>query len=444
MSRFAIAFFLVLSTACVAQSTQPATAPANLPQLLKDLGADDPSTRDAASTQIAALGPSTLPELRKAIDAATDPEVRSSLQLLITDLERQDPTLPTLVSLHTKGGSPRTAVESLAKQAGVRIGIWPDWVWKNMKKTVTIDAEKQPFWVVMSDVCSQSGLHTQYIGGRDRNEITLASANNDDPATPPQRYRDGFLFVLRNAQRMHQIDYAATKGQSNTFVLMLQVLVDPKIPVLRGPYQLNVTEAVDDKGNSLLTGQAFDRENNVRASPWGTTWQWDLNTSLKDVPAPGTKLKTLKAVASFVVASGLDVWEVDANAAGPSSHAIPGGKYTVESLTKQGDQYALKIAVDFKTKMFGRRPPDEAIYTDYNSLQSMIKLVDADGKAYQMNGGGGGGGMGHSTYEFNFTARETGEEGAAKPGPATKLVWTIPKGTKNVDVPVEFNDLPIP
>ncbi len=441
MSRLAIVMVLALCTAVFAQATKPTTVPSNLPQLLLDLGDDEAATRQSAATAIAAIGPVVLPQLQKAMDGSQDPEVRTTLQTLIADLERQDKSKPTLISLHVKEGSPKAAIEELSQQSGVPIDVWPEWVWRNIRTNVTIDADKQPFWVVMMDVCSQAGLTPQYMGGRSGNRVTLQGANHDKAVKPPMVFHDGYLFVLQSAQHSHTIDYGSSWGRVDSFAISIKALIDPKLFVLRGPDSLNVTEAVDEKGNSLKSDEKFEAENHVRASSWGATWMWDLNTQLKYVPNQGKLLKSFKAVASFVVAESQDTWELDVTKPLPATHAFPNGKYTVRSFTKQGDQCVIALDVDFSTKTVGARSGNDP-YTDYNSIQSMIKVVDQEGKAYQNQGGGGGGGMGHASYTFTYAPR--GSQDAGAPGAAAKIVWTIPTSIKNVEVPVEFNDLEIP
>jgi hypothetical protein len=70
----------------------------------------------------------------------------------------------------------------------------------------------------------------------------------------------------------------------------------------------------------------------------------------------------------------------------------------------------------------------------------MIKLEDDKGHSYGAQGMGGGGGGGKVSYDVNFDIRR--DQGP--PPKLVKLIWSIPKAFKQIDVPVEFKDLPIP
>jgi hypothetical protein len=70
----------------------------------------------------------------------------------------------------------------------------------------------------------------------------------------------------------------------------------------------------------------------------------------------------------------------------------------------------------------------------------MLKLVDDKGRTYSSQGLGGGGGGGKLTYETRFDLHRD----QAPPGQPVKLIWSIPKAFKQLDVPVEFKDLLIP
>ena len=69
-----------------------------------------------------------------------------------------------------------------------------------------------------------------------------------------------------------------------------------------------------------------------------------------------------------------------------------------------------------------------------------MRLVDAEGHAYTMGGITTGGNDQKMEYRYNFN-RFGGE---ARIGQPAKLIWDIPIETKEVAVPIEFRDLPIP
>jgi hypothetical protein len=77
---------------------------------------------------------------------------------------------------------------------------------------------------------------------------------------------------------------------------------------------------------------------------------------------------------------------------------------------------------------------------DSNTISKVIRLEDADGHIYQ-GGGGGGGGGGKLEYNMSFSVPPDRQK---EFGPPAKLTWSIPTEMKEVTIPIEFKNLPIP
>jgi hypothetical protein len=77
------------------------------------------------------------------------------------------------------------------------------------------------------------------------------------------------------------------------------------------------------------------------------------------------------------------------------------------------------------------------VFKDYERMQNIVKLIDTNGKEFQRSGGSYGGGRAPA-FEFgvNFNGR-----GMSEP---KELHVTLPTGVKEIRVPFEFNDLPLP
>ena len=443
MSRTTIALLALLAvTGPSFAQTKPTTQPidtAAVAKLVEQLGADDAATREAAKQSLATMGTAVSPELEKAVAATSDPEVRTSLQTLIVDIAKNDRSKPTLVTLRLKGVPAKAAVEALAEQTGVTIGTWPDWVWRNNKKTVTIDVEKRPFWEVLTDICAQAGLMPESNGSQGARQITLQE--NSSAGKPfATWYGDGFLVIPRSASRNHSIDYNQPKQRNESFSIGMRIYADPKLRVLRGSRQIIATEAVDENGKSLLPDKKNSSEEYLDSPSFGCSWLWDAQASLRYLPEQGKMLKSLKAKAAFMVVDQEETWEIDLANLAKDSRTFNGVTYTIDSFTAQGGNYSLKYTVTFKEAMFNRRPRQENPLTDWSSIQQMIKLTDAKGAAFYSQGGGGGGGGGKLTFEQNFRKPDE-PKGVGEP---TKLTWTVPVSIKRVELPIEFKDLPIP
>jgi hypothetical protein len=70
-----------------------------------------------------------------------------------------------------------------------------------------------------------------------------------------------------------------------------------------------------------------------------------------------------------------------------------------------------------------------------------VTLLDAEGRALSNRGGGGGGSDEKMTYTYTFSRdMDTG----GQTGPAVKVVVEVPTEVKEVEVPFEFKDIPLP
>lgn len=78
------ALLITAVTLCLVVSASPGGPPADVAQLIRQLGSDDYAEREAAHQKIEALGESALDALRKAASESDDPEVKSRAQRLRT------------------------------------------------------------------------------------------------------------------------------------------------------------------------------------------------------------------------------------------------------------------------------------------------------------------------------------------------------------------------
>jgi len=306
---FHLATAAVLACLAAGPATSPTSLPTTLPAallepLLKQLSGDEWKIRQNAQDQIVALGPDILPDLRAALKQTHDEEIRTRLEASIKLIEQNSPFVPTLISLHYKDSPPQMVLNDLSKQARIDISVWPDFLWRNAPKSITLDADREPFWSVMRRFCEQTKLTPDHAGGRGL--INLVQ-RNDNWAAKPAQVHPSFLITVEAADRNHHIDYADPKTVRTTFNLHLKILVDPKIKVVRGPNVLNVEAAVDDKGNSLLSTSTIDQ---LVGSSYNGSWLWQMTVPLTYNGEVGKTLASLKGKARFLVPNKSERWEI--------------------------------------------------------------------------------------------------------------------------------------
>ena len=424
------------SMSFAAAAELPATRPAaEVEQLIVQLNDDNWRVRQAAQDKLVAIGDPIAARIEQLLEETPEEEVRTRAAAILRQVETHSRLAPTPITLHLKDATPKQAIEQLSQQAKVEIAVWPDWIWKQAQGNITIDADRQPFWVVLNQVCDQAGLSVQTHGGSSK--ITIHSGRNNW-SRRPRDVQGCFITTAENATRNHHVDFGAPENINSSFSLNLRVLVDPKLRVLRAAYTPEVMTAKDENGNSLIRG-GFARGEDYRSASWGATWSWDFSVPLVHAPETGKKIALLKGTLRFLVQEKSDVWEIpDIASVKNAERIIPIGKYIVQELKKNGkENYELKIAIEHDRNIVTH----QNMLTDWSGLQAAIRLVDAEGRSYQTSGGGGGGGDGKLQYNLHFFARN---DAGQTPGDPVKLIWEIPTSTKEMEVPFEFRDLPIP
>ncbi|MGE5611965.1 MAG: HEAT repeat domain-containing protein [Bacillota bacterium] len=416
----------------------PATQPANDPEtLIAQLSADDWKARQQAQERLIEMGQPVVERLKRLIRETQDEEMRSRAETALRQIEANDRSGPTLVTLHMNNTPLSTVTRELAKQAKTEITLWPpfDHQWESAK--VSINAERQPFWLVMRELCEQASLTPNRTVGAEY-AITLVRHDRSTWARKPFVMHEGFLITAEEANRSHNIDYAA-QDIANSFSIQFRILADPKLRVIQRPRQIKLEEVLDEKGNSLALPSPNNWGPNV-PEPWSAGWLCDVSATLKYQPDIGRRIASFKGSASFVTMSKSDTWQIpDVLNAKDVQHAMPLGKYTLHEVRQtQGGQYRATILIDLTA---GPVPPQNPLVS-LGTLQQCIRLVDANGRGYAMGGGGGGSiNAKRLSYLIHFHPNDVI---APKLDPPAKLIWDVPVELKEILVPIQFKDLPIP
>ncbi|MFI5378492.1 MAG: HEAT repeat domain-containing protein [Tepidisphaerales bacterium] len=432
------------SGATAQPATRPATQPsaAQIEPLIKQLGDENFRARQEARDKLVDIGDAAKPFLNKLLAETKDPEVRSRAESALREISRRSPTEPTLVSLHLKNAPMNLALGELSQQIGADINTWPPGNFGGAQKTVTVDADRQPFWEVARTLCAQSGWGPERYGAG-RGALTF-SPNGGNWGKRPAIMQGQFMVMAANVQRHETLDFGDPNNPSRQYSLYVQLLADPKMRIVRANSNIEVSRAVDEKGNSLVVKQdGFMGYNSGNQNPWF----WELQAPLQLRPDIGKKLVDFKGIARLTAQTKTERWEFD----NPLKVKNEQKKLqndtvtlTIKSVNANNNGVEVQIGISIKSKLnlniFGRAEQPNPM-TDYSLLQQNIKLVDAKGRSYQQMGGGGGGGSTNWDYSFNFGPHDINGQALGEPA---KLVWELPIEMKEIPVPVEFKDLPLP
>ena len=450
MRRIWLVIFMLLAVAwCLAQPRQPAILPvpatqpaaiaastrptrAQIDALLRQLGDDHWKLRQEAQDKLVRLGEDVIVDLQKLQQETTEEEVRTRAEAALREIRANIEDGPTQITLHVKDADLRKVFEDISKQAKVRIGF-ENQPWPQGLPTVSINVDRQPFWLVMKEICDKTGIGPYPYYSQNRDTISLMQGTNF--GRYPGVMNKCFYITPIGCQRNHSIDFANPQGASIHFSLQIAIYVDPKLRTLRS-YQMAVDSIVDENGNSLYNGP----RGTENASYWnGGSFRRDMSVQLSYQPNQGKKIARLKGSTRFVVITKIERWELsDILTARNITKDVPFGKCIVKQVTKKSDQnYEIQVALENPPAMAAQAE----VAGEHSTVQQSIRLEDANGRSWYSQGGSGSSSNARRDFTFTYYRQSSGRDG---PGIPAKLVWEIPIETKDVSVPIDFRDLPLP
>ena len=416
-----------------APATRPSTRPSDtaIRKLVASLAAPDWKARERAQNDLIALGVDARPLLEKILTDAADPEIRTRLEAALRAIEKNDRFSPTLITLDVNSVPAQTVLAELTRQSGTEITFWPEHHFQHNPAVVTLSLQRQPFWLAVRSFCEQVKVAPQVMGGR--SGITLGIAQNNAFARRPYTMHGPFMVVANGITRTHNVDFGDPANSAPSVQARFQVLVDPKLRVLKGPSHLELTEITDEKGQSLIPQQLG--RSRLNSPSWGTSWTWDFTVPLKWTPQTGQRIASIKGAARFLIEANQERWEINnVLNAKEQTKTIGDATYTFQSLRKNGGNVEVKVVMNHP----GRANAPHAM--DYSMLQQSLTLVDQQGRRWAQSGGGGGGG---DRVEYSVSFWNQSNPNAPVGDPA-RLIWTIPTEFREVEVPIQFKDLPLP
>jgi hypothetical protein len=435
--------FLIASAAAasIGQATKPVeTAPAALDakwtDLLTRLAADDFKTRDAAQKELAALPPAERPFLLRLAEQTSDPEVRSRLISRAGEMEEFLALNPPTVTLDMKDATLGDVLKEMSRQTGLKITGWPDWgnnPNSPLLKKVTVKVEKQPLWAALRAISKDVPMNPMHPSEGGDLQLQLSGSSDRGVSTTS----GAAMITLNSLVRQYTVIPVEAPDEAkvqNTFSASFQLAIDPRVKIGRGPQSgaLTLTEALDDKGNSLI---------NKNAAPTQIWWQdgqmTNASISLSYPAHPGEHIKTLKGKLTGTVVVRSASAELDLPKDKAATATLNGLKITF----KKFDAHAQQCNADVKIE---RGDMDAALWKQIipgaqSSHPPRIELLNDKGEALRSNGYGGSSNEEELSYQFSFWLKRGNED--FKPA---KLRITIPTKLANMESPFEFRDLPMP
>jgi len=375
----------------------------------------------------AALLSFTTMAARAAMPVVTAPATRPTTREVAAD-----PLEATRFSLHLTDAHPQEVFGELARAAGVTLRTNPHDLWSGHDwPKLSIDLEDATFWTAMRDACGKANVTIQRIGA-DR-DMALAIGMPKLWAGYPCVEHGPFMIVLYRINRRHDVNLSAPEETRRVCTLGMGLLAEPKVWLLKVAQVAQIEQAVDENG-LILPSQPIPYSGR---SDTPMAWKWDMAAYLNTPPGTGERIARLKGNVRVTVRTKSESCQIDEiQTAHNVERTLDGHKLLVKDVRRNnGETFTLSLSVN-------RDPAKKGGWGDIN-LASTFHMLDAAGRPLSRRNFGAGGGEGdQASLSLTFGRDDwAGGEGAGEP---VKLVWEIPTEAKELSIPFEFVDVPLP
>jgi hypothetical protein len=421
-----------------APSTQPvpAAAPGTQPAaridgLLANLAHENFHLRQKAQDELARMGPPVRARLVEEMKRAADDEVRTRLEAAIRQIDEGRMTGASMITIHLKKASPGQVLSEICRQANAQIRLNPPNLWTTHEWTATdIDIEEQPFWAAMKSFCKTWNL-APVNNGMEREMVitegTCTMFGKWSSVSGP------FLVAATYIHTNNSRDLNQPANVTRNCNVQIMVCPEPKMRVLQGSYSANIEKVLDDKGNAL--NNANVGMPGMQPLQPGNSWMWNMSACL--LPrAESRSIATLKGSARFMLQARSESGEIaDILSAKNVSKSAGGRRFLVKEVRKNNEMFQVMMTIF--------RPGWTAQEWNFQFPGTLFKLVDGEGNAlFRMHAAPGS--MTNEQMELTIHYQRQNWNGGVPAGEPVKLTWEIPVESKEIQVPFELLDLPLP
>lgn len=438
----------------------PAPDPAHLSDLVKQLAHESWSLRQEASEKLVVLGPAALPALAEFRRQNTDLQIHNDLGLIEAQIALNVAQSGRQIYLRLQSADAMQAMEEMAQQAGVTVQLE-----ERRLRGVMLDGEIDGlgWWPAMLKLCAAHDLDAR--PGESGMRITRATDGPARTLVGPASTEGPMLVLARGAryERTLGFDRSPVLKRDGSivaeevdalrqarFIYDLEAMLEPRFLLGSRRFTVLLTGASDDAGNVLITAGAADGGDlagdiaaaaragvdpamaaNITEAEW-SGGRLRIGVPLLYPATPGTRLALSGRIRGLV---GADLHDVQATsldlAAGVAWH-VAGERVNVRL---EAGSAAGRWTF---TAESGRAVAPEVADLLAAAL-SQAELSDAAGDRFRrgsMNSSTGEDGRYTCRLEFIGSSEETMLPREAR--------CRIPRRTLELDVPFEFENLPIP
>lgn len=400
-------------------------APDSVSHLIEQLGAEEWTTREAASTSLIDFGPSIIHRLQAALVDADDPEVRSRLETAIAQINENELIGASIISLDFVDAPIVEVIDALNRQA--RCNIIVNLPEPANSRRITLHLERASFWQALNAIEQASGLSfgmSQYAWTLGRQGRAFPSEYTSESG--PMQFAAAEYRLIAN--------YADGNSDIGKATLSISIRGEPKVNLAQGKSRIVIEKAVDDLGNDLtdtpelsgvwLNERAFGTANIPLARPRGI----------------GTKIAELSGYVELSLATRIETIQIENLASFQSIERTAGTmKIRIDPVSEaersqlQSGGLAIKIsAIDNVNR--------EQLQQRLNSAINTARVVDSRGRAA---------GRPSPSYSAGDVPNEfcclvVFQRGATDPSDVLSLRLDIPMEYRQITTRFSFKDLPLP
>ena len=420
---------------------------------IAQLASDDWKARQRATDHLVAMGDEALPRLAQVVEESADQEVRTRAQAAIQQIEDNRLVGMTMVTMRLSSATPAAAFAELARQARAPIAVDPPDLLRKSTKPVSLAVERRPFWEVMESLSAQTGLEVTSVTRHNREVGLGVTSGGTDWMDKPIVLAGPLLIRADRLSRVSTTQLKPPRDTTEEFTVSLTVFDEPKLRVLDFSQTLRLDQAVDEKGNSLVPPADpngvlpnADVFGNHRE---GHTSRWDVGATLHHPKGIGKQIKRLRASTSVLVETRAAVLDVPLANARNATRTVGGVRVTVKSVDasraelsvfrdgrSDAEWYAVRMQLSAGRAQLlgegdrvvarGQGSADADESADNQRLDLRLRFVREPAE----DGGRGG--------------REGKRAAANASSEPARFVWEFPVEARELVVPFEFRDLPIP
>jgi hypothetical protein len=440
--KCALAIALLISAAALGAPRNP-----EIEASIAQLTSDDWKQRQQAMERLVAMGDDAVPRLTRLADSADDGEVRTRAAAAIRQIEENRIAGTSLITLKVDNVPVAQALAEIARQARAPIMTEPaNLLSQKNLKPVSLNVDHRPFWDVMQNLCAQAELEVTGVSRHGR-EVGLGLARGGTDWMDKPIVLSGPLLIRADRLIRVATSHLRPPGEvTEEFTISLTAFAEPKLRVLDYSATLRLEEVVDEKGNSLIPPE----DNNVPANVdvfgntrEGSTSHWEIGATLHHPKGAGKRIVKFRASTALQVQTRAAVLELPIAASKNVARTVGGLRLTVKNLDS--------ARCDMTVYRDGRS--DAEWYGVRMQLYAgEAQLLDEKGQIVARSQSGLEADESPDSQHLDLRMRfakesgqDEGKEARKKASSeATRLFWTFPLETRELVIPFELHDLPIP